>query len=65
MANAAGAGLTPDEAEALQGLGVEGLPTGRRGPSTAQAPYELSAHPGLGHLRGERDVRVLVGERAQ
>eukprot|EP00969_Alexandrium_andersonii_P230525 10180304-Alexandrium_andersonii.AAC.1 len=36
MVNGAGIGLAPDEAEALQGLSVEGPPSGWRGPSTAQ-----------------------------
>eukprot|EP00969_Alexandrium_andersonii_P250393 11066028-Alexandrium_andersonii.AAC.1 len=40
------------EAEALQGLGVEGPPTGRRGPRAVQTSYKLSAHPRLGHLGG-------------
>eukprot|EP00969_Alexandrium_andersonii_P253882 11221206-Alexandrium_andersonii.AAC.1 len=42
-----------------------GPPTGRRGPSAAQTPYEFSARPRLGNLRGERYARVLVDERVQ
>eukprot|EP00969_Alexandrium_andersonii_P045284 1988770-Alexandrium_andersonii.AAC.1 len=64
MAEAAGPGPAPDEAEAPQGLGAKGSPPGRRASCPVKTPCELSVHPGLGNLRGQHRVHI-VDERVR
>eukprot|EP00969_Alexandrium_andersonii_P199323 8802074-Alexandrium_andersonii.AAC.1 len=60
MVNAACAGFTPDEPEALQSLRAQRLPARRRGTSATQAAPELGARPWLGHLRREGDIHIFI-----
>eukprot|EP00975_Prorocentrum_lima_P007553 1620687-Prorocentrum_lima.AAC.1 len=60
VVEAARAGLSADEADALKGLGVEGLPAGRGRPRAVEASDQLRTHPWLGHFRRESHVDVLA-----
>eukprot|EP00969_Alexandrium_andersonii_P365105 15465492-Alexandrium_andersonii.AAC.1 len=65
MVETARGGLASGEPEALGGLRVKRLPTGRGGTSAVKTAPELGAHPRLGHLRRERHIHVLIDVRMQ
>eukprot|EP00969_Alexandrium_andersonii_P236197 10428346-Alexandrium_andersonii.AAC.1 len=52
VVKAARAGPASLEPEALEGLGVERLPSGRGCSGPVEAPDQLGALAGIGHLRG-------------